>query len=75
MTESTHTALMLCAFFWSFYEMKGFLKQINYGLQHKVGDPTNPLSPLKGEMSRSDRGVNQVCTNSVKCTCQQKLDT
>ncbi len=24
------------------------------------------LSPLKGEMSRSDRGVNQVCTNSVK---------
>ncbi len=27
----------------------------NYGLQHKVGDPTNPLSPLKGEMSAERR--------------------
>ncbi len=28
-------------------------------------EPLKYLSPLKGEMSRSDRGVNQVCTNLV----------
>ena len=40
---------------------------INYGLAHSyLVDPQSPLSPLKGEISRSDRGVKGVRRDFVR---------